>query len=224
MKVQLLVSEWCAPCRGAEQVWRQAATRKDFVFEVLDVGQPDGRTIVARLAVKTVPASVVDGALKLVGVPTLEQALASVAAAPDRSTRGPSYVGLTLGVTSGWAIAAAAVYLALSGAALVFGGGLAGELPWRAAALHVFGLGFVTFAVFGFGEHMLPRFAGRPIRVGVLAWTQQALAHAGTVLLVAGFASGARPLALVGAALAWTGLAVFAARLWPVLASTRPVN
>jgi predicted signal transduction protein with EAL and GGDEF domain len=47
MKVQLLVSEWCMPCRDAEQVWRRMAQQKAFAFEVLDVAQPEGRTVVA---------------------------------------------------------------------------------------------------------------------------------------------------------------------------------
>jgi thiol-disulfide isomerase/thioredoxin len=217
-KVQLLVSEWCAPCRGAEEVWRQAAQRKDFVFEVLDVGQPEGRAIVARHAVKTVPASVVDDTLKHVGIPTLAQALEFVSAAPDRSARRAEYVGLTLGATSRWAIAASAIYLVLAGAALVFGDGIAGAPPWRSASLHLFGLGFVTFAVFGFGEHMLPRFVGSPIRGGWPAWIQQALAHAGTLLLVAGLTGGGSHAALAGGLVASCGLTVFAARIWPVIA------
>jgi hypothetical protein len=127
-------------------VWREASQRKDFVFEVLDVGQPEGRAIVARHAIKTVPAGVVDNVLRHVGIPTLAQALEFVAAAPDRSARQAEYVGMTLGVTSRWAIAAAALYLALAGAGLVFGDGIAGVPPWRAATVHLFGLGFVTFA------------------------------------------------------------------------------
>ena len=49
LKVQLLVSEWCAPCRGAEEVWQQIAQKKAIAFEVLDVGQREGRAIVAHL-------------------------------------------------------------------------------------------------------------------------------------------------------------------------------
>mgnify|MGYP001328267855 CR=1 FL=1 len=37
IRVQLLVSEWCTPCRAAEEAWRQVAQRKDIAFEVLDV-------------------------------------------------------------------------------------------------------------------------------------------------------------------------------------------
>jgi len=124
---------------------------------------------------------------------------------------------MTLGSSSRWAIAAAAINLALAGSALVFGGGIAGDAPWRGAALHAFGLGFATFAVFGLGEHMLPRFTGAPIRGGWLGWLQQGLAHAGTVLLVAGLAFAARPLAVLGGSLAWVAFAVFAGRLAPVL-------
>jgi hypothetical protein len=201
-------------------VWREAAQRKDFVFEVLDVAQPEGRAIVARHAIKTVPAGVVDDTLRHVGVPTLAQALEFVAAAPDRSSRGAEYVGLTLGVTSGWAISAAAVYLVLAGAGLVFSDGIAGVPPWRSAMVHLFGLGFITFAVFGFAEHMLPRFIAAPIRGGWLAWTQQALVHAGLVTMAIGSISGGRGAALLGGLLSLGGLAAFASRLGPVLAWT----
>lgn len=216
-KVQLLVSEWCAPCRGAEAVWQQVAGQKAIAFEVLDVGQREGRAIVARLGVKTVPATVVDDVLRHVGVPTLQQALELVAAAPAREVATARYVGMTLGSTSQWAVSASAAYLALAGSALVFDGGIAGDPPWRAAALHAFGMGFLAFAVFGFGEHMLPRFTGAPIRGGIAAWTQQALAHAGTLLMVVGFALGQRVPAFAGGTLALASLAVFAARLAPVL-------
>lgn len=216
-KVQLLVSEWCVPCRAAETVWQGVAQEKAIAFEVLDVGQPEGRAVVARLGVRTVPSTVIDGVLQHLGVPTAGEARALVAAAPDRARGSEHYVGLSLGATSRWAIASSAVYLALAGAALVFGGGLDGDAPWRGAALHVFGLGFAVFLVFGFGEHLLPRFTGAPIRGGGLAWAQLLLAHAGTILLSAGLAAGMRPLALAGGLLAWAALALFAARLAPVL-------
>ena len=217
MKVQLLVSEWCVPCRSAEAVWEKVADEKAIAFEVLDVGQPEGRAVVARLGVRTVPSTVIDGTLRHIGVPSAGEARALVAEAPARERGAERHVGMTLSRTSAWAISAAAVYLALSGAALVFGGGIDGEAPWRGAALHVFGLGFVTFFVFGLGEHLLPRFTGAPIRGGAMAWAQQGLAHAGTLLLVSGLAGGLRGAALAGGALAWCAFALFALRLAPVL-------
>jgi glutaredoxin len=221
MRVQLLVSEWCVPCRAAERTWRAVAEERAIAFEVLDVGQPEGRAVVARLGVRTVPATVIDGELKHVGVPTLAQARELVAAAPARPAGAARYVGLTLEATSAWAVAAAALYLVAAGAALVAAGGIAGDAPWRAAAVHAFGLGFVAFFIFGLGEHLLARFTGRPIRAGALAWVQQALGHAGAIGVAAGLAAGERLLALAAGALAWAALAVFAARIVPlVLGST----
>lgn len=220
-KVQLLVSEWCAPCRSAEEVWRAVAQEKDIAFEVLDVGQPEGRTVVSRLGVRTVPATVIDNVLRHVGVPSAAEARAFVAGAADRAAGSAQYVGLTMDATSRWWIAAAAIYLALAGAALLFGGGIAGDAPWRAAALHAFGLGFAAFFVFGLGEHMLPRFTGAPIRGGAAAWTQQGFAHMGMVLMLAGFAAPQRLLALAGGVLVWLAFALFAARLAPVLRHNR---
>ena len=218
MKVQLLVSEWCMPCRDAEEVWRRLAQRKDIAFEVLDVGQPEGREIVSRLGVRTVPSTLIDGALKHLGVPTPQEASALTAQAADRAAApAEHYVGQSLEPTSAWAIFCSAAYLAAAGAALVLGGGIAGEGAWRAAALHAYGLGFVVFLVFGLGEHLLPRFTGAPIRGGGVAWLQQALAHAGLLLLVIGFVSGLRAVAFAGGVLAWLALALFAARLAPVL-------
>ena len=218
IRVQLLVSEWCAPCRSAEEVWRGVVQKKAIAFEVLDVGQPEGRAIVARLGIKTVPSSVVDGMLRHLGVPTHKEAMEIVSAAPDREADAQAhYVGLTLEATSGWAITSAAIYLALTGAALVLGGGIAGDAPWRAAALHAFGLGFVVFMIFGLGDHLLPRFTGAPIWGGWTAWAQLLVAHAGTVLLIAGFIAERPLLAGAGGLLAWAAFAIFAVRLVPVL-------
>ena len=226
IRVQLLVSEWCAPCRSAEEVWRGVAQQKAIAFEVLDVGQPEGRTVVRGLGIRTVPATVVDGELRCVGVPTPKEALALVASAPDRESGASSthYVGLALESTSRWAIVSSAAYLALGGAALVLGGGIAGDAPWRAAALHAFGLGFAAFMIFGLGEHLLPRFTGAPIVGGRLAWVQFAAAHAGVVLLVAGFATHARGLQIAGGVLAWAAFALFALRMVPVLVHGAPTE
>ena len=78
--------------------------------------------------------------------------------------------------------------------------------------------------IFGLGEHLLPRFTGAPIRGGWVAWTQFALAHAATLLLAAGFLADRRPLVVAGGVLAWCALALFAARLAPVLAHPSKPN
>lgn len=217
MKVQLLVSEWCAPCAKAEEVWRIVAEERIIAFEVLDVGQPEGRDVVARLNSKTIPAVVIDGRLAGLGVQTREQALKLVEGTPPRARATTRHIGLTLETSSRATIMAAAGYLVAAGALALPAGGIVGDEPWRAAAIHVFTLGFVAFMIYGLGEHLLPRFTGNPVRLGVWTWVQQALAHAGLIGFAAGSALGARAAALAGAGLAWLALALFTARMLPVL-------
>src|SRR5690606_25774455 len=131
------------------------AREKAFAFEVLDVGQPEGRTVIAKLGVRTVPATLIDGVLKHVGVPGLQEARALVAEAPDKAADSQHFVGLSMTPESRWAVACAMAWLAVAGAALVFAGGIVGDAPWRGAVLHAFGLGFTACLVFGLGEHML---------------------------------------------------------------------
>lgn len=225
MRVQLLTSEWCAPCRDAEEVWRAVAERRDIAFEVLDVAQPEGRSIVSRLGVRSIPSTVIDGTLKHIGVPSPAEATALVAEAPERSA-GPAaehYVGMSLEATSAWSVASAVFYLALGGTALVFGGGIDGDPPWRAAALHVYGMGFIAFVVLGLGEHLLPRFTGAPIRAGASAWWQFGLVHAATLAIAGGALAGARAIEAAGGCAAIGAFALFAWRLIPVLrARTQP--
>lgn len=205
------------PCRAAEEIWRRVAEEKAIAFEVLDVGQPEGRAVVTRLGIKTVPSTVIDGALGHLGVPSRDEATKLVAGVPDRAPTSLRHVGLSLEATSSWAIVAAALYLALAGSALALGGGIVGDPPWRGAAVHVFGIGFVAFLIFGLGEHLLPRFTGAPIRMGALAWVQQGLAHTGLLLLAGGLYGSARTVAVAGGVLAWLAFALFAARVGPVL-------
>lgn len=217
MKVELLVSEWCASCHQAEKIWREVAEARDFEFAVVDMGQPEGKALVSRLRLKTIPALVVDGELKAIGVQSRAEALALVSSAPPKRSTEVRHVGLGMERSSRIAVLASMAYVTLAGAALPVFGGLFANGAARPAPLHVWTLGFVVFLIYGLAEHMLPRFTANPIRLGVWPWLQQGLTHAGVWLLVGGLWWGQYTVATVGAVLAWTGLAIFAGRLWPVL-------
>jgi glutaredoxin len=75
MKLQLLVSQWCPTCPAAQTVWSEAAARAGLTLDVLDVGKPEGRRIVSDLGIRTVPAMVIDGKLRSLGVCTVGEAL-----------------------------------------------------------------------------------------------------------------------------------------------------
>jgi glutaredoxin len=216
MKVELLVSEWCASCHQAEKVWRQVSEERDFDFAVVDMGQPEGKALVSRLRLKTIPALVIDGQLVAIGVQPPEEARKLVASAPPKRTGATRHIGLAMSLTGRVAVHASMIYLVLAGTAL-FQGSLFLAGYARPAALHLFTLGFLTFLIYALGEHMLPRFTGNPIRMGAVAWGQQAMAHAGLIMLGAGFWLHLPMLAATGGFLAWTGLLIFTLRLWPVL-------
>lgn len=77
-KVQLLVSEWCPTCPQAEQLWKQLAAETGAELEILDVAKRPGRDIVAKLMIRSVPATVIDDKLAFVGVPEPEKARAAI--------------------------------------------------------------------------------------------------------------------------------------------------
>lgn len=75
MKLQLLVSQWCPTCPAAEKLWSQAASHAGVTLEVLDVGKTEGRRVVSELSIRTVPAIVIDGKLRSIGICTLAEAI-----------------------------------------------------------------------------------------------------------------------------------------------------
>ncbi len=72
--IQLLVSEWCPTCPQAERLWRQIADETGATLDILDVTQRPGRDIVARLMIRTIPATVINDRLEFVGIPDAKAA------------------------------------------------------------------------------------------------------------------------------------------------------
>jgi len=84
MRVQLLVSDACAPCDQAEKIWRGVVAERELDFSVVNLAAPEGRQLADRLQLRTIPALVVDGVLVAIGVQSVEEAQALVARAPFR--------------------------------------------------------------------------------------------------------------------------------------------
>ena len=142
MKVELLVSEWCASCHQAEKIWREVAQEREFEFAVLDMGQPEGRALVSRLRLKTIPALVIDNELKGIGVQSVAEARALVQAAPPKVKSDMQHTGLSLSQDNRWFVLASLIYLMLAGLGLVINGALLSDGPMRPLALHLFTVGF----------------------------------------------------------------------------------
>ena len=213
MKVELLVSEWCVTCPAAEKVWREVADQKDIAFAVVDATQPEGREIVARLRVRSVPSVVIDGVLRAVGVQSMDEALALVAEAPAREKKSAAlHIGMAFERESRLWIVSSMLYLVAAGIVLPVAGSLLPDGHAR-AAVHLFAMGFVAFLIFGLGLHMLPRFTNRPLLSGGWSIAQLACAQIGLPLLVAGLAFDAKLTAVAGGALSWIALALYAIRI-----------
>ena len=217
MKVELLVSEWCASCHQSEKIWREVAEEKDIEFAVLDMAQPEGRALVSQLRLKTIPALVIDGELKGIGVQTFAEARAWVAAAPAKQKTDMQHAGLSLSLDNRLFMLGAMIYLMLGGLGLVINGALLSDGPARPVALHLVTVGFMLMLVYGLGAHMLPRFTGNPILMGKWPWIQMGLVHAGLLAYSAGFLAGIYLGVVAGGALIWLSLLVFTVRIWPVL-------
>ena len=123
-----------------------------------------------------------------------------------------------------------------------FGVAMAAYPEWsiyRAAHTHMMLFGFVTMMIFGVGYHVIPRFAGAPIRNLKAPTVHWWLANVGLALMVAGFilrANGA-PAAMtatwlltVGGALSGLGTLVFVWVVWdsmsrsPIGRRARPLS
>jgi uncharacterized protein involved in response to NO len=244
MRVELLVSHWCPTCPAAEAIWRQVAAERAIDFAVVDVSKPEGREIVSKLNVRSVPSTVIEGVLQAVGVPSLEAARGLVAAAPPRAVasatppraarvaapafdpraalrllaRVPHRFFFLLGAVQ--AVAVMAWWL------LDLGGRYAGLYapfawtvppPWG----HAYLLTYTVFPFFMFGFLMtaMPNWTGEamPHRAHLYAGLPMAL---GVVLLYVGFAADAR-VALAGVALLVAGWLAGVGILASVVAANR---
>ncbi|MBX9810592.1 MAG: hypothetical protein K2Y16_03105 [Burkholderiales bacterium] len=77
---------------------------------------------------------------------------------------------------------------------------------------------YVTIGlIYGLGAHMLPRFTGSPIRVGVWPRVQYACLNLGIMLFIGGHGLLVRWAMITGGVLMWLSLLVFTLRVWPVL-------
>lgn len=217
MKIELIVSGVCPFCQEAERVWRAAAASHGCEFAVVDLTQPEGAALALRLKLQTVPALLIDGTLRAVGVQSPEEALTLLQPARQEAHGRMQQMGLTFSPDNRWFVLAAQAYLMLAGLGLLLNGSLLSDNAARPAFLHLLTLGFMLFMIYGLASHMLPRFTGNPIRTGAWPWLQMGLAHCGTIGYTVGYLVGWPSLVVAGAVLAWSAFLLFTLRIWPVL-------
>jgi uncharacterized protein involved in response to NO len=244
MKVDLLVSHWCPTCPAAEAIWRQVAGERAIDFAVVDVSKPEGREIVSKLNLRTVPSTVIDGVLQGVGVQSLDEARALVAAAPRRAVSKPEArreapaAAPPIGTRTAlrllanvphrffFLLAAVQAVAVMLWWLIDLGGRYAGLYPgvaWSVPApwAHAFLLNFTVFPffIFGFVMTAMPNWTGEamPHRAHLYAGLPMAI---GVVLVYAGLASDAR-VVLAGVASLVLGWLIGVGMLASVVAANR---
>lgn len=70
--VTLLVSSSCGACPSAKSLWKQLRAKYSFSYREIDIATKDGQELAERHAVRAVPATIIDGRLTFVGVPSRE--------------------------------------------------------------------------------------------------------------------------------------------------------
>ncbi len=77
--VTLLVSPTCSACPSAKSLFKELRVKYSFSYREVDLNSPDGQELAERHAVRAVPATIINGRLTFVGVPSrqsVEMALA----------------------------------------------------------------------------------------------------------------------------------------------------
>ena len=72
--IVLLVSPTCGACPSAKTLWKELRVKYSFGYREIDINSQDGQDLANRHSVRTVPATIIDGRLTFVGVPSRQSA------------------------------------------------------------------------------------------------------------------------------------------------------
>ncbi|MBM4134699.1 MAG: glutaredoxin [Nitrospira sp.] len=77
--VVLLVSSTCGACPSAKSLFKEMRVKHSFNYREVDINSPDGQELAERHSIRAVPATIINGRLTFIGVPSrqsVEKALA----------------------------------------------------------------------------------------------------------------------------------------------------
>ena len=74
MRIELLITGDCVPCRKAERLWREVCEEQGLTLSVVDAQHREGKKVFHRMRLNTLPALLIDGKLVAVGVQSRDQA------------------------------------------------------------------------------------------------------------------------------------------------------
>ena len=72
--ITLLVSPTCGACPSAKSLWKELRVKYSFSYREVDISSTDGQELANRHSVRAVPATIIDGRLTFIGVPSRQSA------------------------------------------------------------------------------------------------------------------------------------------------------
>jgi glutaredoxin len=80
--VVLLYSPTCSACPAAKRLFKELRVKYSFNYREVDITTPDGQELAERHAVRAVPATIINGRLTFIGVPSRQSAEKALAPKP----------------------------------------------------------------------------------------------------------------------------------------------
>jgi glutaredoxin len=72
--ITLLVSPTCGACPSAKSLWKELRVKYSFSYREVDINSNDGQDLANRHSIRAVPATIIDGRLTFIGVPSRQSA------------------------------------------------------------------------------------------------------------------------------------------------------
>ena len=80
--VTLLYSASCSACPAAKQLFKQLKVKYSFSYREVDISSEDGQELADRHSIRAVPATIINGRLTFIGVPSRQSAEKALAPRP----------------------------------------------------------------------------------------------------------------------------------------------
>jgi glutaredoxin len=72
--ITLLYSPSCGACPSAKSLWKELRVKYSFSYREVDITTQDGQELANRHSIRAVPATIIDGRLTFIGVPSRQSA------------------------------------------------------------------------------------------------------------------------------------------------------
>ncbi len=83
--IVLLYSPSCSACPSAKSLWKQLRVKYSFNYREIDITSENGQELADRHAIRAVPATIIDGRLTFIGVPSRQSAEKALALRINRT-------------------------------------------------------------------------------------------------------------------------------------------